>query len=45
MKINITKLMRKQARLSDIQAGINTVSYKRVFKNKKAYCRKHYRPV
>jgi hypothetical protein len=39
-KIDQTKLRKKVARQADIDAGINTVSYRRVHKNKKAYNRK-----
>lgn len=43
-KKQLLKMIKAQARKADIQAGINTISYNRVHKNKKAYCRKNYKP-
>ena len=40
LKTDLLNLSKKTARQADISAGINTVSYRRVYKNKKAYDRK-----
>ena len=43
-KKKLLKMMKAQARKDDINDGINTISYNRIHKNKKKYCRKNYKP-